>query len=155
MTDSLKNLKDLIDILELPMKELGFSFTYNYDSISSGGSFTNGFFSDDKIKIGFIFRGDKFGSVNYETSYSNISHDMIIEFLDKSNEQKLNFYNGGNFGGIRNSKSQNIIKIGEAFLDDFSHFILPYIRSNSIDDINKMIKTQRKKWMIKKTEHNK
>jgi hypothetical protein len=145
MTDSLKNLQDLISVLELPMKELGFTFVYEGNSISSGGPFATGFFSDDKLKIGLIFRGNEFGQVIYETSYSNISHDMIMEFLGKSKEQKLFDYMGKSIDFERNINCNGFNKIGEAFLNDFSNTIWPYISKTDIVDINKMIKKERKK----------
>ncbi|EKE20838.1 MAG: hypothetical protein ACD_7C00462G0003 [uncultured bacterium] len=133
-------LEQTVQFLKPLLEKWQFKYKKEGDGISSGGEFSNGFFENEKIKIGLIYRGDKFGSVNYETNYSNISHDMIIKYLKKEYEQHL-FYSEDKFDSF--TKNNETIEI--ALFKDLENIIMPYILETDIEEINKMIKRERKK----------
>jgi hypothetical protein len=131
MKNSKKMLDRIVQNLLPLLNKWNFKYIPGDNSFSSGGEFSSCFFENEKIKIGLICRGNSFGSVNYETNYSNISHNMLIRYLNKENEQQL-YYN--------NKKS-----IETALFEDLENIVMPYIMNTDIVEINKMIKNERKK----------
>lgn len=134
-----QKLLDLVAELEPLMNQHNFKFTKNSTTFSSGGEFSNGFFVNNKIKVGLIYHGDDLGSVNYETKYSNIDHDSIFKHLGIDSEQEL-LYNTVAFRSYTRSGN-----ISNALFNDLENHILPYIEGTSLEDINTMIRKERTK----------
>ncbi len=134
-----RNLLNFVFELKPILETHGFEFNNVETSFSSGGEFAITFFSNNKIRIGLIFRGDRLGSINYETKYSNIDHDSIFRHLAIESEQEL-LYNHENRKSFAKDKS-NL----SALISDLENYVLPYFAQTSLDDINAMIKKERKK----------
>lgn len=142
MKKSKNNLDALVESLKPTLSKHGFEFEPGQNSYSSPGEFAVGFFKHPKIKIGLIFRGDKLGSVNYETKATNVSHEMIIRGIKTESDQKLFYDDGG--GGSFTLDDQNI---KDALLHDLENIVIPYILATSEKDINsQMLKERNKMW---------
>jgi len=146
--ESQRNLNKLVDYLKPHLSKYGFSYQPGLTSYASAGPFANGFFVSSKIKIGLIFRGRRFGSVNYEGAETNISHDMMFKALGKQTEQLLLYHGQDPFTSF--SHSANNESAESALLADLENTILPYLEKTSLEDINSLINKARKKYMWKK-----
>ena len=141
MPEHSKNkLERFVGLIAPTLGEYGFTFQNDENAISSGGEFANGFFVSDKYKIGVVFRGNRLGAIIYETDYSNIHHDGLFEGLDRSGENRLK-YDSANFKAFTVDGTE----LHQAFINDFEDVIHPYLSNTPIEDINKLIKKQRKK----------
>ncbi len=133
---------DLVHELEPLLNEHGYKFESGNSGTSSGGAYANGYFVNDKVRIGFIFRGMNLGLIIYETTYSNIGHDSIFSHLGKPLEQELLYNSSEKKSYARKGR------ISSAILSDLNNHILPYFRRTGINEINAMIKNERKKIML-------
>jgi len=141
MPEQSKNkLERFVGLIAPTLQKYGFTFQYEGDAVASGGEFANAFFVSDKYKIGIIFRGNRLGAIIYKTDYSNIHHDGLFEGLERLGENRLK-YDPGNF----KSFTADGTELHEAFISDFEEAVHPYLSNTPIDDINKLIKKQRKK----------
>ena len=140
MSESKSRLDALVKYLDTALNNYGFKYEPGQNSYSSGGGFANGYFNHPKIKIGLLFRGDKLGSVNYETTATNISHDMFINGINRVSEQKL-FYDSEGFCSYTLNKQ----KISEALLDDLETIIIPFVVESSVEQINSLVLNEREK----------
>lgn len=145
---SLNNLNKLVDFLKPHLAKHGFDYQPGLTDYASAGAFANGFFVSSKIKIGLIFRGHRFGSVNYEGAETNISHNTFFKALGKQSEQLLLYHDQDPFTSF--SHSANNESAENALLADLENTILPYLDQTSLEDINLMINKARKKYMWKK-----
>ncbi len=142
MSESRRKLDAFVGHLKTALDKYGFEYEPGQNSYSSGGGFANGFFNHPKIRIGIIFRGEKLGSVNYETTATNVSHDMIINGIKRGSEQEL-FYDSESFC----SYTLNMQEISDALLHDLETIIIPYLMESSIEEINsRILKEREKKW---------
>ena len=139
-SESVKNLDSLIEYLKPFLISRGFKYEPGQQGYSSGGQFANAFFRNEKIKIGLIFRQNEFGSVNYETDATNISHDMLLRALNKESKKNL-FYDNDRF----KSYTLNDEELHTAILMDWQEVVIPYIESTSIQDINSMMLKEKEK----------
>jgi len=144
---SVSNLNKLVDYLKPHLTKYGFVYDPSSKGYASAGEFANGFFVSSKIKIGLIFRGDRLGSVNYEGSKTNISHNMLFKALGKQSEQLLLYHDKDPFTSF--SHSANNASVENALLADLENIVLPYLEKTSLEDINLMLNKARKKYMWK------
>jgi len=139
-SESLKNLDLIIEYLRPFLMSRGFKYKPGQKGYSSGGEFANAFFINEKIRIGLIFRQNEFGSVNYETDATNISHDTLFKALNKESKKNL-FYDDNRF----KCYTLNGEELHTALLLDWQEVVIPYIESNSIQNINSMMLQEREK----------
>jgi hypothetical protein len=136
--NSLTNLNVLVEYLKPTLTRHGFRYEQGQNSCSSGGQFANGFFVNNKIRIGLIYRQNRLGLVNYESSVTNISHDMFCKALNKQSEQQLEYDSNG-----FSSYTLNHTETSKALLADLEEIILPYLDHATLDDIDSFIKKAR------------
>ena len=145
---SLTNLNRVVEYLKPHLAKHGFDYQQGSTDYASAGEFANGFFVSGKIKIGLIFRGDRFGSVNYHGTKTNISHNKFFKALGKESEQLLLYHDTDPWTSF--SHSANKESAENALLADLENTILPYLEKTSLEDINLMINKARKKYMWKR-----
>ena len=81
-----------IKIIDPILNLLGFVFEISGVGVSSGGSFASGFYVKGNKRMGLIYRaGAGLGAVIYEYHQSSISHRALIQYLGKSNVNKLKY----------------------------------------------------------------
>lgn len=124
-------LDNLVAFLMPAMAAHNFEFTSGQNAYSSGGPFANGFFVNKKARIGIIFRNYKLGLINYESTDAILSHDMLLNALNKTALQKL-YYNS------ESSYSYGLgdLTVEHAFLQDLQNIILPYFDLATASEIN-------------------
>jgi hypothetical protein len=73
------------------LKPHGFLFHPEYNDVSSGGSFSNGYYKRPPIQIGLIVRGNKLGGPHYVYGEYHTGHNDLIEELGCNDESVLRF----------------------------------------------------------------
>jgi len=136
--------QQLLELLVEHLKPVlkGFEYQSGQTATSSGGSFANGFFENEKIKIGLIFRGVNLGLVIYEVPQGNIGHDELFELLSKDSNKKL-FYDSDKFKCYAFQGNS----VNDALFSDLQNIVIPFVNETAAEEIKAMIQEAYKKRM--------
>jgi hypothetical protein len=148
LTSCQQSLRAVADRLDPILSPLGFTFSMGQAGSSSGGAFASGFYSRGGIRIGLIYRASSgLGSVIYENSQSNVSHDDLMTRLGHVDDYKLAF-DADRFA----SHSKDGGDIVDALAYDLQNFALKVLAGDEarFDHIVKDALAERlKKWGIR------
>ncbi|HEX2532784.1 MAG TPA: hypothetical protein VHK69_03555, partial [Chitinophagaceae bacterium] len=123
-------LNKLAAFLQPLLGSHGFRFESEYEAISSGGPFANGYFIHEQIRIGLIYRQDRLGCVIYEGKGRNLTHGEMFKALGKEKEQKL-LYDANRFSSYTHSESG----VYMALWSDLETVILPFLEHTPAEGI--------------------
>lgn len=115
-------LRAIVARLDPVLTPHGFSFHSEYNGVSSGGAFTNGFYVRLPIKIGLIVRGEKLGCPNYDWNEYQTGHNELIERLGSVKDSVLRFDSSFDKWELVTIDGRDVI---DAFVADIETIILP------------------------------
>lgn len=102
----------------------------------------NGFFVNEKVKIGIIYRRNNLGAVIYEVTGGNISHDELFTYLGKETEKALLFDKEKLY-----SYTQGSTSVKAALLKDLEYIVIPFINNTPVEEIKaSIIDLYKKSW---------
>jgi hypothetical protein len=123
-----KELATLVEAINPVLSAVGFTFESDCSGVSSGGSFSSGFYAISTLKIGLIYRSGGLGCVIYEVNGRSASHDDVMQLLCNKDDSRLTF---------DSDKMVSIDKRGSdtvaALLFDLEKFVIPKIRESRDD----------------------
>jgi hypothetical protein len=102
------------------LNPIGYRFAIEASDAASGGPFASGFYANDWLRIGLVYRSFYgLGSVIYATDEANASHDDVMMLLGHSEDQQT-LYSDEKFL----SYSRDAQDVFLAIAHDLEHFIV-------------------------------
>lgn len=127
-SDYLKNSHEQLQVvlarLDPILGQHGFQFHPEYNAVSSGGPFSNGFYGRPPIRIGLIVRGDELGCPNYDYEKYKSGHSELIQQLGRAEDARLRFDDDLAKWKLVTVDGRDIL---DALVADLENIILPTI----------------------------